>query len=393
MSHTTTAPPPPHPKMSPKDFDEVRVIGRGAFAEVKVVKKRDDGQIYAMKIMSKAEMVKKNQVHHILAEREILTLIDSPWIVNLVYSFQDSQNLYLVMDFLQGGDYMNILINRDILPIEDARFYIAETALAIDAVHRLGYIHRDLKPDNILIDRSGHVKLSDFGLCKAVSPEEAAQSDQIHQIQQQTVAQMQQTQIDRNQGGFQELHDKYKRRSRKLAYSTVGTPDYIAPEVIQQNGYDEGCDWWSLGVILYESLFGAPPFFSDHPNQTCKKILNFKQNFSFPNNTRVDPHARDLILRLICDREHRLSFDEIKVHPFFYGVDWDNIRNTRPPFVPQLQSETDSQYFDSFDKLPEPVEVEHNMNSLNSAFLGYTFRKPQQKPTQGLSGLFDNPQQ
>eukprot|EP00461_Guttulinopsis_vulgaris_P000589 UN00589 len=177
---------PPPKKMSPHDFQDIRIIGRGAFAEVKVVRKKDDGQIYAMKVMSKAEMVKKNQVHHILAERNILTLVDSPWIVNLVYSFQDQTNLYLVMDFLQGGDFMSILINKDILPFHEAQFYIAETALAIHDVHKLGYIHRDLKPDNILIDKTGHVKLSDFGLCKAVTPEEAAQHDQIHNMQGQT---------------------------------------------------------------------------------------------------------------------------------------------------------------------------------------------------------------
>jgi len=159
-------------KMKVTDFDTLAIIGRGAFGEVRVVRKKDNKQVYAMKIMKKTEMLKKNQVAHIRAERDVLALADNPWVVKLHYSFQDNKNLYLVMEYLPGGDLMTILMKFDILTEEQTRFYIAETALAINSVHDLNYLHRDLKPDNILLDRNGHVKLSDFGLCKAFSSEQ-----------------------------------------------------------------------------------------------------------------------------------------------------------------------------------------------------------------------------
>jgi serine/threonine kinase 38 len=154
-------------KMSVLDFETLTIIGRGAFGEVRVCRKKDDKQVFAMKIMKKTEMLKKNQVQHIRAERDVLALADNPWVVKLQYSFQDDKNLYLVMEYLPGGDLMTILMKYDILTEEQTRFYIAETANAINSVHALNYVHRDLKPDNILLDRQGHVKLSDFGLCKA----------------------------------------------------------------------------------------------------------------------------------------------------------------------------------------------------------------------------------
>jgi len=154
-------------KISVQDFDTLSIIGRGAFGEVRVVRKKDNKKVYAMKIMKKNEMLKKNQVQHIRAERDVLALADNPWVVKLHFSFQDDKNLYLVMEYLPGGDLMTILMKYDILSEEQTRFYIAETALAIWSVHQLNYVHRDLKPDNILLDQEGHVKLSDFGLCKA----------------------------------------------------------------------------------------------------------------------------------------------------------------------------------------------------------------------------------
>jgi serine/threonine kinase 38 len=147
-------------KMSVYDFETLTIIGRGAFGEVRVCRKKDDKQVYAMKVMKKSEMLKKNQVHHIRAERDVLALADNPWVVKLHYSFQDEKNLYLVMEYLQGGDFMTILMKYDILSEEQTRFYIGETALAIASVHALNYVHRDLKPDNILLDRGGHVKVS-----------------------------------------------------------------------------------------------------------------------------------------------------------------------------------------------------------------------------------------
>lgn len=165
----------------------------------------------------------------------------------------------MVMDFLAGGDLMTLLMRKDILTEEESRFYIAETILAIESVHKVNYIHRDLKPDNILLDKHGHVKLTDFGLCKHA------------QIKPPTKHEERSNEYSVNFNQLKSALDKrlgYK-RCRKLAYSTVGTPDYIAPEVFGQAGYDETVDWWSCGVILFEMLVGYPPFFSDEPSTTC----------------------------------------------------------------------------------------------------------------------------
>ncbi|KAM4521400.1 serine/threonine-protein kinase 38-like isoform 2-T3 [Fundulus diaphanus] len=148
-----------------EDFESLKVIGRGAFGEVRLVQKKDTGHVYAMKILRKADMLEKEQVGHIRAERDILVEADSLWVVKMFYSFQDKMNLYLIMEFLPGGDMMTLLMKMDTLSEEATQFYIAETVLAIDSIHKLGFIHRDIKPDNLLLDARGHVKLSDFGLC------------------------------------------------------------------------------------------------------------------------------------------------------------------------------------------------------------------------------------
>ncbi len=393
-------------KITVADFEDVATIGRGAFAEVKVVRKKDDGHIYAMKIMSKKEMLRKKQVEHIRAERDVLALIDSPWVVNLRYSFQDEKSLYLVMEFLQGGDLMTVLIKKDTLSVEETRFYIAEAALAIDEVHSLNYIHRDLKPDNILLDKSGHVKLSDFGLCKAVAAEP---SPYLEQYKDQIREGENGLKVDAQGRAFNDLKSDYKKRGRKLAYSTVGTPDYIAPEVFAQTGYDEGCDWWSLGVIMYECLVGYPPFYADDPRSTCTKIINFKRTLVFPPEARLSPEAKDLMSKMICEREKRISFEEIKKHDFFKGLDWDRIRDTKAPIVPVVESEIDHSNFDDFEEdrkvdgdEPDYGDDEDDNDDFASApgmpgkqaggaasnpFVNYTFARPPAK-TPGLGDLF-----
>lgn len=344
------------------DFERVKTIGKGAFGAVRVVRMKETGQIYAMKIMSKKEMVRKNQVQHIRAERDLMALIDNPWVVRLIYSFQDEKNLYLVMEFLPGGDLMTILMRYDILTDEQTRFYIAETALGIHSVHEMQYLHRDLKPDNILLDKNGHVRLSDFGLCKAFEEDAGV------------VSKYQELQGDLPKGTAEETKKK-SHRERLLAYSTVGTPDYIAPEVFGQSGYGIACDWWSLGVIMYECLVGYPPFYADDPMQTCRKIVNWERFLTFPPEAKLSEEAEDLLRRLICDVDKRLTFEEIKQHRFFAPIDWNLLREMDAPIVPAVVSETDTQNFDEFDEgNDDPTDVD-DITVNKNAFLGYTFKR------------------
>ena len=248
-------------KITVKDFEPLSIIGRGAFGEVRICKYKETGEVVAMKKMKKSEMLYKNQVSHVRAERDVLVKAKNTWTVELKFSFQDERHLYLIMEFLPGGDLMTLLMRKDILTEDESRFYISETILAIETVHDLNYIHRDLKPDNILLDKDGHVKLTDFGLCKHAE----IRSQRVTDVQTKNNA------FSHNFNQLKSVLDKklgYK-RCRQLAYSTVGTPDYIAPEVFGQNGYDETVDWWSVGVILFEMLVGYPPFFSDEPSITC----------------------------------------------------------------------------------------------------------------------------
>jgi len=364
----------PARKMKLTDFETLTIIGRGAFGEVRVCRKKDDKKVFALKIMKKAEMLKKNQVTHIRAERDVLALADCPWVVKLTYSFQDDKNLYLVMEYLQGGDLMTILMKYDILTEEQTRFYISETAMAIQSVHELNYIHRDLKPDNILLDREGHVKLSDFGLCKAFDNGQVPYLEQYKEEAKKTDA----SEKAANQQG--DKRKNWKNRNRKLAYSTVGTPDYIAPEVFAQTGYGEECDWWSLGVIMYECLVGYPPFYAEDPMSTCRKIVNWKKTLVFPEEAKLSPEAIDLINKLICDASKRLTFDQIKTHKFFKGVDWDNLRRAKAAIVPKVTSELDTQNFDKFEEQAE--EDDHGAKptaEANSQFVGFTFKRPEQR--------------
>jgi len=349
------------------DFDSIAIIGRGAFGEVRVVRHRETGEILAMKKMNKTEMVYKNQVQHVRAERDVLARADNPWIVELKYSFQDEKHLYLVMEYLSGGDLMTLLMRKDILTESEARYYTAQMIASVESVHRMNYIHRDLKPDNILLDREGKIKLSDFGLCKhaeltsTVHPYDNIRTDESRPR------------------GMMEKKQEYK-RNRQLAFSTVGTPDYIAPEVFARTGYDEAVDWWSVGVILFEMLVGYPPFFADDPSSTCQKILHWRKTFSIPKEAKLSPAASDIIRRLIADPQDRLGrngVQEIKSHPFFYGLDWASLRAIDPPYRPEVKSEIDTSNFDKFEEkepfYPEQSRRKKQRKDIN--FIGYTYNR------------------
>ncbi|KAJ7068299.1 kinase-like domain-containing protein [Mycena amicta] len=382
------------------DFRTVKVIGKGAFGEVRLVQKTDTGKIYAMKLLRKDEMLKKDQLAHVRAERDVLAESVSEWIVQLYYSFQDPIHLYLVMEFLPGGDLMTMLIKYDTFSEDVTRFYMAECVLAIDAVHQLGFIHRDIKPDNILMhvkvrertaytqtlcsDKNGHVKLSDFGLSTGFHKQH--DSNYYQRLLESTNNAQVGAQASRNSVMVNSINltmtneqiQTWKANRRKLAYSTVGTPDYIAPEIFQQKGYGKECDWWSLGAICFECLVGYPPFCSESTHDTYQKIMMWQQHLAFPEDVHLSRQSEDFICRLITSADRRMSIQQIKSHPFFYGVDWATIRTIDAPFVPHLRSITDTSYF-PVEQLEQPTEDAPadagGAANKDLAFLGYTFKR------------------
>ena len=372
-------------KMTIREFEPLTIIGRGAFGEVRVCRQISTGDIVAIKKMRKEDMLNKNQLMHVRTEREIMTS-SNEWIGNLKYSFQDEYYLYLVMDFLPGGDLMNLLMKKEILTENEARFYTAEMILAVDSVHKLNCIHRDLKPDNILIDKKGHIQLSDFGLSKlsdkvfypmsvkgAPKPPKKLMNSGNDSI---TTANSNMN----NSNNSLKVNKKTLKKNRLLAYSTVGTPDYIAPEVFGQTGYGQEVDWWSIGVMFFEMVVGYPPFFSENPGDTCKKIIKWKENFSIPADAELSPEAENLILKLVAPAESRLGLhgvEEIMKHPFFKGVDWNNIRKTKAPFIPDIKNDYDTKYFDTFpEEEPFYPPISNNIKQRKDVnYAGYTFNR------------------
>jgi serine/threonine kinase 38 len=360
-------------KISIFDFEPLKIIGKGAFGEVRVCKYIPNGSIVAIKKMKKEEMHKKNQVLHVRAERDVLSEAKNEWIVDLKFSFQDQNYLYLGMEFLPGGDLMSLLMARDILPEQEAKFYAAEIVLAIESVHKLDCIHRDLKPDNVLIDADGHIKLSDFGLSKKLDIKldnnlqnelrnfNYNNSNNIREFKNLSYAQQ-----------FSQFKSMKSKKRRAFAFSTVGTPDYIAPEVIRQKGYGQEIDWWSLGVIMFEMMIGYPPFFSESSTETCKKILDWKNTLNIRPEANISKEAEDILRKLINEPETRLGAngaDEVKNHPFFRGIDWNHIKETLvPPFIPEIKNNYDTKYFDDFEE-DEPFYPINNDNQKGKKYL------------------------
>ena len=321
-------------KLTPAAFEPLAIIGRGAFGEVRLCRWKENDELVAIKKMRKSDMIIKNQIQHIRAERDVLAKADMNWIVELKCSFQDDNYLYLVMEYLPGGDLMSLLMKKDILTEEESKFYMAEAVLAVEAVHKLNYIHRDLKPDNILIDVDGHIKLSDFGLCK--NYEVKANRFEIN------IPSNNNNSKSRERYGAMGHNERRAafKRDRQRVYSLVGTPDYIAPEVFGKEGYTETVDWWSLGAILFEMLVGYPPFFAENPSAICKKVIDWENTFFIPQEANLSPEATDLLRRLIRDPKERLGLhgvEEIKAHPFFAGVKWKKIRNLRAMNIPKVE--------------------------------------------------------
>ncbi|XP_023291208.2 rho-associated protein kinase 1 isoform X4 [Lucilia cuprina] len=330
-------------RMNVEDFDFIKIIGAGAFGEVQLVRHKSSRQVYAMKRLSKFEMMKRPDSAFFWEERHIMAHANSEWIVQLHFAFQDNKYLYMVMDYMPGGDIVSLMSMYEI-PEKWAIFYTMEVVLALDTIHNMGFVHRDVKPDNMLLDRYGHLKLADFGTCMRMGS-----------------------------------------NGLVVSSNAVGTPDYISPEVLQSQGvdneYGRECDWWSVGIFLYEMLVGDTPFYADSLVGTYGKIMDHKNSLSFPAEVEISENAKSLIRAFLTDRTQRLGrhgIDEIKEHPFFQNDTWsfDNIRESVPPVVPELSSDDDTRNFEDIEREETPEEVfpiPKNFDGNHLPFIGFTY--------------------
>jgi len=330
---------------APQDFELRKVLGKGGYGKVFQVRKLtgdDRGKIFAMKVLKKATIVRNpKDTAHTKAERNILEAVKHPFIVDLLYAFQTKGKLYLILEYLSGGELFMHLEREGVFMEDTACFYVAEITLALEHLHRQGIIYRDLKPENILLDSGGHVKLTDFGLCK-------------ESIDETTVT-----------------------------HTFCGTIEYMAPEILTRTGHGKAVDWWSLGALMFDMLTGAPPFTAENRKKTIERIL--KGKLTVPN--YLTPDARDLVRRLlkrqICQRlgSGPADADPIKTHPFFKHINWADViaRKLEPPFNPPLLSADDTSQFDTTFTKQTPVDSPCGTSlseSVNLVFQGFTYVAP-----------------
>ncbi|KRX02245.1 Protein kinase-like domain [Pseudocohnilembus persalinus] len=311
-------------KKSLNDFSLIIVIGKGSYGKVVLVKEKATNEIFAMKILKKKHIRKSQQIEHIITERNILVKIKHPFIVRLAYSFQDEEKLFFVMEYCPGGELFNLLSSRKKFTEDQTRFYAAQIILAIEELHKHNTIYRDLKPENVLIDRHGYLKIADFGLSK------------------------------------NNINDD------KGAKSVCGTPEYLAPEVLLKEGHGKPVDWWALGAIIFEMLTGLPPFYTENREELFERI-KYKE-LDIPK-TLTKPCVNVLIGLFQKDPRQRLGSngaDEIKKHPWFINVNWNILikKQYKPPYVPVVRNEVDTQNFDK-EFLDCPIDSYKN-NEMDS---------------------------
>lgn len=306
------------------DYEVLKLISNGAYGAVYLVKEKTTRQRFAMKKINKNNLMLRNQVEQVFAERDIMSFTDNPFVVSMYCSFETKKHLCLVMEYVEGGDCANLLKNIGPLPPDMARFYFAETVLAVEYLHSYGIVHRDLKPDNLLITALGHIKLTDFGLSKMGLMSLATNLYEGY--------------IDRDTRQFSDKQ-------------VFGTPEYIAPEVILRQGYGKPVDWWSMGIILYEFLIGCVPFFGETPEELFAHTVNDDIEWPDEDDWPVQPEAKDVITALLHqsprDRLGTGGSHEVKEHPYFYGVNWNSLLRQKAEFVPQLINDEDTSYFDT----------------------------------------------
>ncbi|XP_042494848.1 probable serine/threonine protein kinase IREH1 [Macadamia integrifolia] len=321
------------------DFEIIRPISRGAFGPIYLAKKRATGDLFAIKVLKKADMIRKNAVESILAERDILISVHSPFVVRFFYSFTCRENLYIVMEYLNGGNLHSLLRNLRCLDEDVARIYIAEVVLALECLHSLCVVHHNLKPNNLLIAHDGHIKLTDFRLSKV---------DLINKNDDLSGPAVGGTSLLGEDEPQFSVYEKLTQRERWQKHSAVGAPDYLAPEILLGTGYGTTVDWWSVGVILFELIVGIPPFNAEHPQTIFDNILSRKIPWPrVPEEMSLE--AQDLIDRLLTeDPNQRLGAKgvaEVKQHAFFKDINWDTLARQKAAFVPASESTPDTSYF------------------------------------------------
>uniref|UniRef100_A0A3B4CWF6 Serine/threonine-protein kinase Sgk1 n=1 Tax=Pygocentrus nattereri TaxID=42514 RepID=A0A3B4CWF6_PYGNA len=335
-------------RAKPTDFDFLKVIGKGSFGKVLLAKRKRDGKCYAIKVLQKKVILNRREQKHIMAERNVLLKnVKHPFLVGLHYSFQTTDKLYFVLDFVNGGELFFHLQKERTFPEPRAKFYIAEMASALGYLHSLNIVYRDLKPENILLDSQGHIVLTDFGLCK----EGISQAD--------------------------------------TTTTFCGTPEYLAPEVLRKQPYDNTVDWWCLGSVLYEMLYGLPPFYSRDTHEMYENILHKE----LPMRPGASTTAWSILQALLeKDNTRRLGyrddFNEVKSHDFFSSINWDDLEQKKipPPFNPSVESQYDISNFDpefTEETVPNSVCISTEHSIVNAsvmeaddAFLGFSYAPP-----------------
>ena len=396
-------------KISYADFQLIRLLGKGSFGKVYLVENKNDRKLYAMKMLNKDDINTIKQLNHTKTEREILEKLNHPFIVKLFFAFQTEKKLYLVTEFVQGGELFMQIQRKIKLSENTAKFYLCEIILALEYIHKKGIIYRDLKPENILIDIDGHIKLTDFGLSKKFENKNKIMQRSINNknnenkvinninnnnfnnLQRKTIysdfTKPNKKDYFNNENKVSNFiskfpsEEKLKTKNFDLNYEKTfticGTPEYIAPEILTKEGYDKTVDWWSLGILIFEMLVGKISLrkilknFPKNNFYNSKNIYDYNfRSFSSINfeKLNISKNAESLIKALLQENPiNRLGYGEkdsesIKEHNFFEGINWNEVYNKRyiPDFIPDLRNEMDLKYFDK--NFTEQIIIDEEIN-------------------------------